>query len=264
MIETFTAASRLPQTDRDQAAAIGEAEGAATVALLRQLRDGDWQRPTDCTEWDVRSMVSHLVGQCEDGIGLRTMMRRELVGKRRYPDKTGVDAHMAVQVDDHHFESGPDLVERFALLQPRAVQARRRRPGLMRHTRVNTGIPSMPRFTIGYLLDIIYNRDLWMHRIDLGRATGQTVVTGNHERRVVEQVIRDLALGWTGPPVALELTGLCGGSWQIGPGEPVAHIRADAVAYMRTVAGRDDDPSLELVSGDESCLASVQKAHVAF
>ena len=254
----------MPQTDRDQAAAIGEAEGSATLAMLRQLRDSDWQRPTDCTEWDVRAMVSHLVGQCEDGIGLRTMMRRELVGKRRYPDKPGVDAHMAVQVDDHRSDSGPDLVERFALLWPQAVAARRRRPGLMRWTTVNSGVPSMPRFTIGYLLDIIYNRDLWMHRVDLVHATGHPRVAGEHERRIVEQVIRDLALGWTGPPVALELTGPAGGSWQIGSGQPIAHVRADAVAYMRTVAGRDDNAAVELVSGNQSGLAPVQKARVVF
>lgn len=56
MIGSFTEASRLPQTDRDQAALIGEAEGQAAVALLRQLRGLDWQRPADCTEWDVRTL----------------------------------------------------------------------------------------------------------------------------------------------------------------------------------------------------------------
>jgi hypothetical protein len=51
--EAFVAAARLPQTDPDQAARIGLAEGQATLALLRTLGDGDWTRPTDCTEWDV-------------------------------------------------------------------------------------------------------------------------------------------------------------------------------------------------------------------
>ena len=86
MIGTFAAASRLPQPDRDQAALTGQAEGEAALALLRQLGDRDWQRPTDCTEWDVRTLVSHLVAQCEDGLRLGTMLRRELVGRRRYPD----------------------------------------------------------------------------------------------------------------------------------------------------------------------------------
>jgi Mycothiol maleylpyruvate isomerase N-terminal domain len=80
MIGSFTAAARLPQTDRDHAALTGDAEGQAAVALLTQLSGSDWQRPTDCTEWDVRALVSHLVGECEDGLRLRTSVRRELAG----------------------------------------------------------------------------------------------------------------------------------------------------------------------------------------
>lgn len=45
MIGSFTAAARLPQTDRDHAALIGDAEGQAAVALLAQLSGSDWQRP---------------------------------------------------------------------------------------------------------------------------------------------------------------------------------------------------------------------------
>jgi uncharacterized protein (TIGR03083 family) len=85
MIESFAAAAHLPQTDPDQAAGIGQAEGQATLALLRALGDGDWTRPTNCTEWDVRTLVAHLVAQCEDSIRLGTLLRRELVGRRRYP-----------------------------------------------------------------------------------------------------------------------------------------------------------------------------------
>jgi hypothetical protein len=49
MIESPMVAVRLPQTDPDHAADIGQAEGQATLALLRALGDGDWTRPTDCT-----------------------------------------------------------------------------------------------------------------------------------------------------------------------------------------------------------------------
>jgi len=178
MLGSFTEAARLPQTDRDQAALIGDAEGQVAVALLRQIRGNDWQRPTDCPEWDVRALVSHLVAQCEDGLRLGTMLRRELAGRRRYPGKPSVDAHMAVQVDDHLAEPGAELAERFALLWPRAVQARRHRPTAVRRITLSAGTPGMPRLSLGYLLDIIYSRDLWMHRLDLARATGQPFRTG--------------------------------------------------------------------------------------
>jgi uncharacterized protein (TIGR03083 family) len=264
MTRTCTDAARLPQTDRDQAAQIGDAEGQAAIALLRQFTDTDWQKPTDCPEWDVRAMVSHLVAQCEDGLSMRTIVRRELAGRRRYPAKASADAHMAVQVDEHRAEPGPDLAERFARLWPRAVQARRRRPAAVRRITLSSGIPGMPRLSIGYALDIIYNRDLWMHRLDLARATGQPFAIGGHDRHIVEQVIRDLAQAWSAAPVRLELTGPAGGTWLIGPGEPAAVIRAEATAMMRALAGRDDNPALELQAGDAAALAPMRSARVLF
>jgi uncharacterized protein (TIGR03083 family) len=260
MIESFVAAVRLPQADPDHAAAIGQAEGQATLALLRTLGDGDWTRPTDCTDWDVRTLVA----QCEDSIRLGTMLRRQLVGRRRYRAKTALDAHMAVGVDDHRAASGPQLVDRFALLWPRAVQARRRRPGALRRSTINPGIPGQPRWPVAYLLDVVLNRDLWMHRVDLARATGRPFVIGDHDQQIVAQVVRDLALGWSAVPVALELTGRAGGSWLLGSGEPVAVVRADTVAYMRALSGRDDDVALELLSGQVSALTPIRQARVAF
>ncbi len=264
MTGSFTDAARLPQTDRDQAAQIGHAEGQAAAALLRRLTDCDWQKPTDCPEWDVRALVSHLVGQCEDGLRLRTSVRRELAGRRRYPGRPGVDAHMAVQVGEHRDEQGPALAERFALLWPRAVAARRNRPAALRRITLSSGLPAMPRFSLGYLLDIIYNRDLWMHRLDLARATGQRFELGDHDRHIVEQVVRDLARAWPAAPVALDLTGRAGGSWLIGSGEPATVIRAETTAWMRALSGRDDNPELELQAGDQAAVAPMRKARVMF
>ena len=76
MIGSFTVAAHLPQTDSDQAVLIGDAEGQAAVALMRRLGGADWQKPTDCPEWDVRALVSHLVGQSEDGLRRRARTAR--------------------------------------------------------------------------------------------------------------------------------------------------------------------------------------------
>lgn len=116
MTQSLVVAAEQRQADRDQAAAVGEAEGRATLALLRQLRHDDWQRRTDATEWDVRTLVSHLVAQAEDAIRLRTTLRREVVGRLRHRDKIPVDGHMAVGVEEHRSDAGPELVERFAVL----------------------------------------------------------------------------------------------------------------------------------------------------
>jgi uncharacterized protein (TIGR03083 family) len=264
MIDSLTPAAALPQTDPDQAQAVAHAEGRATLALLRTLGDDDWGRPTDCTEWDVRALVAHLVAQCQDGIHLASMLRRELLSRRRYPDKPPVDAYMAVGVDDHRAASGPQLVERFARLWPRATHARRRRPAVLRRITLDPGIPGQPRWRLDYVLDVIFNRDLWMHRVDLARATGRPLVLGDHDRQIVAQVVRDLAHGWSAAPVALELTGPAGGGWLLGSGDPVAVVRAEAVAYMRALSGRDDEVPLELVSGQASALTSIRQARVVF
>ncbi|MET8644601.1 maleylpyruvate isomerase family mycothiol-dependent enzyme [Streptomyces sp. NPDC004675] len=264
MTQTFVDAAGLAQTDRDRSAMIAEAEGRAALQVLGKLADGDWKRPTDCVEWDVRTLVSHLVAQCEDNISLPTMLRREIAGRRRHRGKGPIDAHMAAQVEDHTGSSGPDLVAAFARLWPRATQARRSRPGLMRRANLVTGMPTAPRVSVGHLLDTIYNRDLWMHRIDLARATGQTITIGEHDGQIVEQAIRDLALTWSEASIALELTGPAGGAWLIGSGEPKAVIRAGTLDYMRALAGRDTDVALELVSGAETALATARRARIVF
>jgi uncharacterized protein (TIGR03083 family) len=264
MIESFVVAANLPPMDPTGAADVGHAEGHAALALLRQLGQKDWRRPTDCTEWDVRALVSHLVGQCEDGILLSTLLRRQIQARRRYRDRAGVDAHMAVQIDDHRAAGGPDLVDRFATLWPRAVQARQRRPAALRSISINLGIPGTPRVRLAYLLDVIYNRDLWMHRVDLARATDQPFVAGQHDRHVVAQAVRDLAQRWQQAPLALELTGPAGGSWLVGDGEPAAAVRVDAIAYMRALAGRDTNVGVSFHSGDATVLASIRQARIPF
>lgn len=264
MTQSLVVAAAQRQADRDQAAAVGEAEGRATLALLRQLRDDDWQRRTDATDWDVRTMVSHLVAQAEEAVRLRTMLRRELQGRLHPRGKIPVDAHMAVGVADHRSEQGPELVERFAVLWPRAVHARWRRSALLRRAPMSLGMPGVAPVRVGYLLDVILNRDLWMHRVDLARATGRLFVITEHDRHIVAQAMRDLALQWTAAPVALELTGPAGGTWLIGSGDPAAVVRGDAVGYLRALAGRDDNVDLELVSGERALLARLRNTRLPF
>jgi hypothetical protein len=134
----------------------------------------------------------------------------------------------------------------------------------VRRSTVDSGIPGQPRWPVAYLLDVIFNRDLWMHRIDLARATGRPSVLGGHDQHIVAQVIHDLARGWSTASVALELTGRAGGSWLLGVGDPVAVVRADAVAYLRALSGRDDDVVLELLAGDATAVIPIRRARVAF
>jgi uncharacterized protein (TIGR03083 family) len=243
---------------------VAAAEGIALALLLRQLDDADWERSTDCPEWTVREMTAHLVGQAEGTRRPWVVLRRQRTGARRHPGRTPLDAYTAQQIAEHEGESGPQLTDAFADGWPRAVVAMRRTPGLVRRVSIATGIAALPRMTIGYFYDSILPRDLWMHRVDLSRATGRDLVPHDHDALIVDDVIGDLGRAWAGPPVRLELTGPAGGGWSLGAGRPVATVAADPVDYLRTLAGRQSAPTLTLREGDATVLPALVAARVVF
>jgi hypothetical protein len=103
-----------------------------------------------------------------------------------------------------------------------------------------------------------------MHRVDLARATGHPFVVSEHDREIVAQVVRELGAHWTGPPVTLELTGPAGGSWTVGSGEPAGVVHANAVDYMRAVAGRNDNVALVLERGSDEILPHIRAKRIPF
>ena len=70
------------------------------VGLLGGLDAEDWSRPTDCTEWDVRAMVAHLVGAAEGNARIREAVRQAVVGRRRFRRDVLVDSINMVQIED--------------------------------------------------------------------------------------------------------------------------------------------------------------------
>jgi uncharacterized protein (TIGR03083 family) len=253
-----------PTRTKRAAADLAAAEGRALAALLADLGDADWDRVTDCPEWTVRDMVAHLVGQAEGVRRPWVALRRVRTGKRRWPDRIGLDAYTAQQIAEHAGQSGPALVAAFVDGWPRAVTAMRRTPGPVRRMGLDPGIPGAARITVGYLYDSILPRDLWMHRVDLSRATGREMVVGGHDASIVDDVVADLTRDWTGPPVRLELTGPAGGGWHLGTGPARSTVSGETVDYLRTLAGRQSRPALVAVAGDPAAVTAVAAARVMF
>ncbi len=80
------------------------------------------------------------------------------------------------------------------------------------------------------------NRDYWMHRVDLTRATGKELtLTAAHDGRIVADVVGEWA-GAHGKPFCLMLEGVAGGEFV--QGEQGEKIRLDAVEFCRAVSGR--------------------------
>ncbi len=240
-------------------------EVAAFLAALRSLGTGDWAKPTDCPGWTVRDVAAHVLGQWEGAARVRVFLRRHRIGHRRYPEKSRLDAMNQQQVDDLGQLPPATLIDTLARTGPKSIRAIRRIPAFVRRLSVNRFFPEdpLPDPSLAYILDVIGARDTWMHRVDIMTATGRPMVLSSHDKEIVAQTVRDLGLTWQGPPIALELTGPAGGSWTLGTGTPVATVRADAVDYVRTLAGRNDTPTLE-VDGDPSVAAPMIAARGVF
>jgi uncharacterized protein (TIGR03083 family) len=141
----------------------------------------------------------------------------------------------AVQVQERA-DAVPDRLRRdLAATGARAVRRRSSLPAAVRALPIPFGPPLGTR-PLGYLMDRIYTRDAWMHRVDISRATGRPLVlTADHDGRIVADVVAEWA-HTHGQPYRLTLTGPAGGSWSAGSaGE---EISLDAVEFCRILSGR--------------------------
>jgi uncharacterized protein (TIGR03083 family) len=239
---THGTATVISMTSPDEAVGQGEAEYAALLAMLRTLADADWQRPTECPGWRVREMVAHVNGAAEEAVRTRVQMRHMAVAMTRDRSMPTVDSLSAQQVADRSGRTPAELLAELTDLARRAPRARSKAPALIRSRPMPADSGALPSDTFGYLLDVIYHRDVWMHRIDIARATGCDLVSSAAEPAIVAQVVRDLARAWTGPAFTLTLTGRVEGSWLIGTGDRIAgELTVDAVALCRLLSGRSDE-----------------------
>src|SRR3954467_14199676 len=142
----------------DEWMALSEGEYRRIGELLADLGDDDWHRPTDCTEWDVRELVAHLIGNSESSTSIREMHRQQKLGRRLRPGGPDIDGMTAVQVQERADVSPKQLVRDLADVAVRGVRARRRIPALVRAVPVPFGPPLGTR-SIGYLMDRIFTRD---------------------------------------------------------------------------------------------------------
>ncbi|MFK4087502.1 maleylpyruvate isomerase family mycothiol-dependent enzyme [Kribbella sp. NPDC020789] len=261
---TAVLATDIARADRRRCAEHRASELAAWHDLLKSIDGTEWQRRTVCDEWDVADIAGHLIGQAEDVIRPLSFPRRFLKGRRTYPEIPKFDAHMMVQADEHRGTPPDALRETFDRVWAKATQKILRNPAIVR--RISMAADEYPQFRmdLGYIQDILLARDLWTHRDDVCQALGRPFDAGPYAEELVAQVMRDLIDGpfWGDrPAVDVELTGQGGGTYRLGRGEPVGRAAVDAVGYMRTVSGRDDNP---VVTGDPAAAEAVASCRMPF
>ena len=199
--------STVAMTPRAAAGAQSMQEYAALLASLRALPSSAWSAPTDCTRWTVRDIVAHVVGAAEESARPWVQARHYLPALVRDRNRLLVDKVNDAQLADRRTATPDELMAELESLAPKAARGRERLPALLRRMPLPTSQGGLPGDTLGYLCDVIYTRDIWMHRVDISRASDTPMADSPAEREVVTQVVRDVARAWTAEPFTLELTG---------------------------------------------------------
>jgi uncharacterized protein (TIGR03083 family) len=240
--------ARIPPLAHDEASTLFAQEMQRAIGLTRSLDPEEWHQPTDCPDWDVRQLYLHVLGATESGASVREFVHQLRAARAHQRMRGGPQeaALTAVQVREREPLGCDELVERLSDAAPRCVQARRRLPRTLRRVTVAVDGPVIERWSLGYLVDVIYLRDAWMHRIDASRAVGRAPqLTPEHDGRIVADVVAE----WCrrhGRPVELVLTGPAGGRF-VSAGARSApsdspqgseRLEIDAVEFCRALSGR--------------------------
>ncbi|MGN6605922.1 MAG: maleylpyruvate isomerase family mycothiol-dependent enzyme [Jatrophihabitans sp.] len=250
MISVPTRANDVPRVRHSEAMAITAVENERLFAQLRALTPGQWQAPTVCAGWNVRDIVVHLIASAQAQASPIEFVRQVRPARRLTAEIGGVhwvDGMNEAQLRARTDWTATDLPDLWAEHSARALTARRRMPAPVR------AVPLLPIGEglgvhigwqrIGYLFDMGFTRDVWMHRMDIAAATGvEPELTADHDGRIVADILAEWARRH-GAPVDLTLTGPAGGHYVSDPGsaEP---LTVDAVEFARILSGRAEGPGV--------------------
>lgn len=227
------AAESVEPIGRDEGTRLSRAQYVRLVNTLDTLSPDEWAAPTACTGWDVKAVAGHVLGVLESVRWPREFVR-QYVASRRLGLADWIDALNAVQVRDHADWSPARVAGRLRTLVEPGLRMRARVPAPLRNA-VRLRMDVAGRVSLGWIIDVIYTRDVFIHRIDVARATGRDLVLDDVERRIVADMVREWAARH-GEPVTLVLTGPAGETYACrGGGREVV---ADAVEFTLAVAGR--------------------------
>jgi uncharacterized protein (TIGR03083 family) len=238
-----TSALHVPRVKHEEAMQIAATENARVREVLEALAPAEWDVATDCVGWTVRDIVVHLIASAEAQSSPIEFARQVWAGRpltREIGGNHWVDGVNEAQLRARRAWTPDALPRRWTIAAAAALSGRRRMPALLR------ALPVLPLGSplgthlgwkpLGYLFDIGFTRDVWMHRVDMARAVGQKLVlTAEHDGRIVADIVAEWA-GLHGDPFTIDLRGPAGGCYAArGGGTP---IKLDAVEFVRILSGR--------------------------
>ncbi len=229
----------VPRITHDEAMRIAAVENTNFGAQMRSFGPDDWTKPTDCALWDARALAAHVVGSAAGQASPREFVRQVRKGRPLVAEIGGQfwwDGMNELQVRERAGLSTEQLIAEWDTTSARAVRARTRLPRLVAKLPVLSLPAPVGRQPVSYLFDVGFTRDVWMHRIDLARATGTSLdLSPDHDGRIVADIVAEWA-GTHGEPFTLTLGGPAGGQFRAGSGSE--HVDMDAVEFCRILAER--------------------------
>jgi uncharacterized protein (TIGR03083 family) len=227
-----------PRISRPEARVLAGDEFTHFSDLVASLDDGDWTLPTECTRWNVRQMVLHMLGSGDAQASPRELvhqMRKGIPLNKQIESHHWVDGVNELQIREREHLSNDEVVTQLAAVGPKAVKGRWRTPLPLRYLPMNLG-PVVGWKPLKYLLDVGFTRDVWAHRIDICVATGREMhLTAEHDGRLLSDIVAEWA-ELHGQPFELVLEGPAGGKFRQGDGGE--RIELDVMEFIRILSGR--------------------------
>jgi uncharacterized protein (TIGR03083 family) len=235
----------------------------AVRSVLRSLEPADWERHVQFYDWEIQTLVGHLVG-VEAYVG-------SLLGLWSFEITGAEDDHVAVTLAQIEHERTRSPLETLATWEEQV-------DAILAH--VAAGGPELLAqdvafhtypFSVGSML-VAHTFELWTHADDVRGALGRPLEppTPGVLRAMSDLSVRNLfsATLVTAPhqferSAKVVLTGPGGGYWLLGdpPGEPDVTIVADVVEYCRMVSRRLDAAELDAdIRGDRQLALDLFEA----
>lgn len=184
-------------------------------------------------------MTAHQAGAYTSGVGYRELLHQytAALNLRRLPE----DAINARQLAERAGRSPAEPIGEIRAAGQKAAHNWAYGFGALKLAGIPHPTPGW--LSVRHLMLVVHSRDAWMHRLDICRATARPFEqTPEHDGRINALVVRDLArslvrkLGQQA--IGLELAGIFGGRWRIGPGRPAATVEMDAIDFNIYASGR--------------------------
>lgn len=242
---TPTNVAAIPRIAHQEAMQLAAEENSRFHDLLLQLSAEDWQKGTDCARWTVRDIAVHVTASAEAQASFVEFARQVIRGRGLTKEIGGrhwVDGVNEAQLRARSRLIAEEVPQRWERASAAALLARQQLPAAIGALRL-LPLGSVDGVEFGwqplsYLFDIGFTRDVWMHRIDICRATGRSLnPTPEHDGRIVEDIIAEWATRHT-EPFCLKLTGPAGGTFIRAEYPEIGCLEIDAIEGCRLLSGR--------------------------